>query len=137
MQKKYFTLEEAQDLIPIVKPVLVRLVRLNSTLSLLDTVEVELEDEYQDLVSNTRMSRRFHKLSYDFYRLLEKILDMGIIVKDLNNGVIDFYSTYDGREILLCYEMNENEICYWHEMYDGYDDRKPISLLKSRIKSKS
>ena len=92
MQKRYFTLEEAQQIIPAVDPILKRLVRLNQTLSLLDTVEVELEDEYQDLVSNTRMSKRFHKLSFDFYRLFEKILDMGIIVKDLNKGLIDFYS---------------------------------------------
>jgi len=137
MQKRYFTLEEAQQIIPAVDPILKRLVRLNQTLSLLDTVEVELEDEYQDLVSNTRMSKRFHKLSFDFYRLFEKILDMGIIVKDLNKGLIDFYSACDGREIFLCYEMDEKDIKYWHELFDGYEERKPVSLLKKRIKNDS
>src|SRR3989344_4545361 len=120
MQKRYFTLEEAQQIIPAVDPILKRLVRL-----------------YQDLVSNTRMSKRFHKLSFDFYRLFEKILDMGIIVKDLNKGLIDFYSACDGREIFLCYEMDEKDIKYWHELFDGYEERKPVSLLKKRIKNDS
>ena len=52
--------------------------------------------------------------------------------QDLDKGLFDFYSFHDGREILLCWNINESTIKYWHEIYSGYQERRPVSLLQSK-----
>ena len=54
----------------------------------------------------------------------------GILVKDLNRGLIDFpHIREDGEEIYLCWELGEGDIKFWHRIPDGFAGRKPIEEL--------
>ena len=129
MKKRYFTLDEAQKLIPEVSSKLIKLIRIAKTLQLLNTIEINYEDEIQFIFNEINSRKNNHRLYYEFYELLEEILNYGAIVKDLNFGLVDFYSLYKGKEIFLCWSLGENKINYWHEADLGYDERKPIDLL--------
>jgi hypothetical protein len=73
--------------------------------------------EVQDLVS-----RRATVLA----RALERVQALGVIVKDLDSGLVDFPSVRDGEDVLLCWQLGEDEVAYWHGYEDGYAGRRPI-----------
>ncbi len=131
MKKRYFTLEEAQKLIPEIGIKLRKLINISKAINLLHTIEINYEDEFNFIFNEINSRKNIHKLYYEFYEVLEEILNYGAIVKDLNFGLVDFYSLHDGKEIFLCWQLGENRIKYWHEADSSYDERKPIELLKS------
>jgi hypothetical protein len=73
--------------------------------------------EVHDLVS-----RRATALA----RTLEQIQSLGVVVKDLDSGLVDFPSVRDGEDVLLCWQLGEDEVAFWHRYEDGYAGRRPI-----------
>jgi hypothetical protein len=57
---------------------------------------------------------------------LEKIEQMGVLVKDLDVGLVDFPTLYLGEEVYLCWRMDEKDIEHWHEVHEGFAGRKEI-----------
>jgi len=64
---------------------------------------------------------------------LDRIEQMGVLVKDLDIGLIDFLTRYHGREVCLCWKLGEGKIEFWHGTEEGFRGRKPIDddFLKS------
>jgi hypothetical protein len=58
--------------------------------------------------------------------IFEKIEQMGVLVKDLDIGLIDFLTRYQGREVCLCWKLGEERIRFWHGTEEGFAGRKPI-----------
>ena len=124
---KNFTIDEAEEFLPDVERTLRRTIKLNKALDLLSSIEIEVyDDDYDNLRRITKLNKHFHKLSYEFYANIEKIEDIGCIIKDLEIGIIDFYSEFEGREIFLCWKLGEKKIKFWHEADSGYEGRRPI-----------
>ena len=59
-------------------------------------------------------------------RALEQVQALGVIVKDLDSGLVDFPSVRDGEDVLLCWQLGEDEVGFWHGYDDGYAGRRPI-----------
>ena len=57
---------------------------------------------------------------------LGRIEEMGVLVKDLDVGLIDFPTLYRGQEVYLCYRMDETDIDFWHGTQEGFAGRKLI-----------
>lgn len=64
--------------------------------------------------------------AYRLYRTIERIQEHGVILKDLDMGLLDFPHERDGRVVFLCWHSPEEEIGYWHEIEAGYQGRQPI-----------
>lgn len=129
--KKYFTLEEAEGHIPQLQEGLKKLIKLKRAITLLNSVEIDFEDyNYEHNLLSLRLNKKYHKLSYDFYRFLEGLESHGCVIKDLDLGLVDFYSRHKGRDILLCWKFGERNIKFWHEVDSGYSERKPVSTLR-------
>ena len=74
--------------------------------------------------------RRTEPVAAEIRALVQTIADMGVQVKDLDVGLIDFPSTRRGREIYLCWKLGEGErISWWHEVNAGFAGRRPIKEL--------
>jgi hypothetical protein len=58
--------------------------------------------------------------------VFEKIEQIGVLVKDLDVGLIDFLTLYQGREVCLCWKLGEERIRFWHGIDEGFAGRKPI-----------
>ena len=50
----------------------------------------------------------------------------GVLVKDLDSGLIDFPAKRDGEDILLCWRLGEEEVAFWHGLEDGFAGRQPL-----------
>jgi hypothetical protein len=57
---------------------------------------------------------------------LDQIQSLGVQVKDLDIGLIDFPTLYNGREVLICWKLGEPRIEFWHGLADGFAGRRPI-----------
>lgn len=72
---------------------------------------------------------RASELIYEFEtvrRCLKEIRAMGIFVKDVNTGLVDFLSERDGDDIYLCWKYDEPEVAYWHTLEGGFAGRRRI-----------
>jgi len=57
---------------------------------------------------------------------IASIQALGVLVKDLDSGLVDFPAKRDGEDILLCWQLGEDEVAYWHGLEDGYAGRQPL-----------
>lgn len=57
---------------------------------------------------------------------IRNITSRGIQIKDLDRGLVDFPHVRDGREVLLCWELEEDDIEFWHETDSGYAGRERL-----------
>ncbi len=57
---------------------------------------------------------------------MERIENLGVLVKDLDIGLVDFPTLFRGEEVYLCWRMDEDDIDHWHGVSEGFTGRKPI-----------
>ena len=50
----------------------------------------------------------------------------GIVLRDLDRGLVDFPALRDGREVYLCWEVGEEQVAHWHELEAGFAGRQPL-----------
>jgi hypothetical protein len=51
---------------------------------------------------------------------------MGVLIKDINTGLLDFPAIRDEREVYLCWKFGEDDIAFWHEIEEGFAGRQSI-----------
>jgi hypothetical protein len=61
---------------------------------------------------------------------LDELHEIGCELKDFDSGLIDFVGRHQGRDVCLCWKLDETKIEYWHETEAGFAGRKPVSLLE-------
>jgi hypothetical protein len=54
------------------------------------------------------------------------LADQGVLVQDIDEGILDFPSERDGEIVYLCWQVNEPTISYWHRVEDGFAGRRPV-----------
>ena len=59
-------------------------------------------------------------------RLLGELAGAGIVVRDIDRGLIDFPAIRDEREVYLCWELGEDRVGFWHELETGFGGRQPL-----------
>ena len=128
-QPRFFTVEEASRTLPLVR----RIVR--------DIVEgypqfQRERESYREvtLEPGPELQRRLESLSeaIDDYgdrlrALLRELDQVGCVVKDYQEGLVDFHTIYHGRPVLLCWKLDEDRVAYWHELDAGFSGRQPIT----------
>ena len=122
---KYYTPKEANEALNIVRPMLAELMEIGERIR-------AHQPEYWSVVQKSAGNGgnpALSKLLPDFDcldALLHKIQDMGIEVKDLTIGLIDFVGLREGREVYLCWKYGEDSIQFWHEIEAGFQGRRLI-----------
>jgi hypothetical protein len=64
--------------------------------------------------------------AYNLYLTVERIRELGVILKDLDVGLLDFPHERAGRVVFLCWHPPEERVAFWHEIEAGYAGRQPI-----------
>ena len=125
---------EANALLATVRPVVERMVERRREMR----VQLERQQELGGITKtngggfNPRLpadiDAALQEAADDVTACIEELSDLGVQVKDLDTGLIDFPSERDGEEILLCWQLGEDEIGWWHTVEDGFAGRRPLPL---------
>ena len=123
---KLFTLAEANEIIPEVRPELERLRRLYSRIS--DLREgARAAAAASDAGGGMAGGSSYVAALFEIGSIISKLTELGIQLKDQTRGLIDFPSLREGRVVLLCWQLGEPEkIEWWHETEAGFAGRQPI-----------
>jgi hypothetical protein len=70
--------------------------------------------------------RRYNRLRAGFTRLLGEVHGLGVQLKDLDMGLVDFPALIDGRKVLLCWRLGEPAVLFYHGYDVGFAGRRPI-----------
>ncbi len=125
MIPRYFTVEEANELLPTIEPLLAELLdRRARVVRWRDEIEAIAEDLHSDVGGPvaSEMAQEFTIIEH----LLEKIQAHGCFVKDMNAGLVDFLAKIDGRDVYLCWRYGEPQVAHYHELHTGYNGRQPV-----------
>lgn len=127
---KVFRLEEANALLPVVRPLLEDLVRRRRDLAIklleADTAQRMAGDAggAQRAATQAKQAEEMHA---EVLGLIETIQKHGCVVKDLDLGLVDFPALRGGQLVNLCWKMDEPSIAFWHGMDEGFSSRKSIA----------
>jgi hypothetical protein len=131
-QLKVFTLKEANDTLPRLTPMLQEL-RVTREVILKLEVEIDTLEILADKNSNegispsvSRKVEEYTKLVNRFYALIDEIHETGCILKDVDMGLVDFYTLYKGKVVYLCWRAGESEVGFWHDIGGGFATRQPL-----------
>lgn len=109
-EKRYFDIEEANELIPWLNHAFADIFKLRSKMP---NVTVE----------------QAAKIESDIEDHLDKIVDEGIEVVDLELGIVNFYALDEDEELVLSWQYGEDNIHFWHEPFEDFCHRRPLAQL--------
>lgn len=118
-----FTLSEARNLLPTVRTLISRMVREYEALSRIAD-EVSRAREKADLGGGTPQGVVYLTRLSRFSEAAAKVQSLGILIKDVKTGLIDFPCEFEGRTIYLCWRLGEEDIDWWHEIEAGFAGRQ-------------
>lgn len=124
LHERHFTVEQANASLATVKPLLQRLRDARDLLT-----DEEAHDVLTELAPTngggepgTQVGEAFLEVR----RLLLLLDEAGIVVRDIDRGLIDFPAIFDEREVYLCWELGEDEVGFWHDVDSGYRGRQRL-----------
>jgi hypothetical protein len=121
---RHFTLDEARERLPWVEAKLAALRDARARLT-----DHEARQALADGSPTNGGGHRGKQVGQAFVELQNGIADFdrhGIVLRDLDSGLIDFPSIRDGEEIYLCWIDGESDIGFWHDLDSGYGGRRPL-----------
>lgn len=141
MAERTFTLDEAQSLLPVLESLLRTAISAKKTLDEADAEQQALQHRVflnggmlLDIVPLARRKAERAKAEQRIKDALAEIDSIGVQVKDLGIGLLDFPCQVDGQTILLCWKLGEKAITHWHGMQEGFAGRKPIDQRIAKAK---
>jgi hypothetical protein len=131
-KRKYFTVEEANKALPLVKMIVTDIVRqyrvVEDLQQRLSMVSKDRRRPSKDLYSE-ELAQSQAELDTEEQKLrsyVEELKRLGVEWKG-PDGLCDFYSMMDGREVFLCWRLGEPEVAHWHDLDAGFSGRVPLS----------
>lgn len=121
---RHFTREEAEALLPTVEPMLRELRTARDRLT--DAEAHQLLADSAPTNGGGAPGREVGEGFLEVRRLLGFIQELGIVVRDIDRGLIDFPAIVDGEEIYLCWQLDEDGIAWWHDLESGFGGRQPL-----------
>jgi hypothetical protein len=121
-----FTVDQANTILPKVKK------RFDEILFCKNNV-IDIQEELQNLSDSNCSFEKFiikkQELNHavtSLYSMIQKLEDMGVMIKSVDEGLLDFPSIRYDEEIWLCWKFGENQVKFWHGKEEGFMGRKPI-----------
>jgi hypothetical protein len=68
------------------------------------------------------------RLERELAHVVDELVQFGVQVKDLDEGLIDFPALRRGETVLLCWKLGEDDVAYWHTLEGGFAGRRPLPL---------
>jgi hypothetical protein len=122
--KKHYTRDEARALLPQIRIWLEALLRLREKMRKSETAMGALMEKGMDAGGTT--VNDWTRLIADLRQVAVEFERRGIVVKDIERGLVDFPAIVGGKEVFLCWEKDETDIEFWHDLEAGYGGRERL-----------
>jgi hypothetical protein len=132
MAERHFTPEEANALLAEVRPTAEELVVHRRAMAGAAAGQARLVRRIAgnggdfDPQEPRSLEETFEREAAAVAACVERLERLGVVVKDLERGLVDFPALHDGEEVLLCWEVGEDEVAFWHGLDEGFAGRKPL-----------
>lgn len=131
-QRKIFTIDEANAMLPLVKAIAADIAntsrdyleRRQRLVSLTGGRDLAAGNPYDEELKDVQ--RRLDEQGQKVQEYVDELQQLGVEVKSLTEGLVDFPARIDGREVYLCWKLGEPEISYWHDRDAGFAGRQPL-----------
>ncbi len=125
---RYLTLQEANEVLNVIRPLMEEIQHIRRK------IQREQPDVWPAVAKSAGNggNRALSDMVQDFEKLdtlIHRMQDTGVLIKDVNLGLLDFPALKDGREVYLCWQYGEGEIAFWHEIEAGFAGRQPIETF--------
>jgi hypothetical protein len=124
IHERHFTVEEANGMLPRVEPLLRELRVARDRLT-----DAQAHGALAGAAPGNGGGEAGREIGEGFLevrRLLVELQELGIVIRDVDRGLIDFPAFLDGREVYLCWQLDEPEVAFWHDLEGGYSGRQAI-----------
>jgi hypothetical protein len=131
---RHFTPEEANAALADVRPLVEQMVARRSE----HVAALERQEELESRIRGNgggippaelaESAAEVERLARELAKLVDDLNELGVEVKDLDEGLVDFPALRRGETVLLCWKLGEDEIGYWHTLDDGFAGRRPLPL---------
>jgi hypothetical protein len=134
MARRYFTPSEANELLAEVRPLAESLVQHREGMRLAAERRARLTARIAgnggdlDPQEPSELDEQFQRQLQAVTQAAEQLERLGVLVKDLDHGLVDFPALHEGEEVLLCWQVGEDEVAHWHGVDEGFAGRKPLPL---------
>jgi hypothetical protein len=133
-RRRFFTVDEANARLPLVRAIVADMVALARDVldrrqrlsSLLEGRKASSGDAYTDELRS--MQKTLDRDAERLQEFAQELKDLGVEAKGAVEGLVDFPSQLDGREVCLCWRLGEPEVLYWHELEAGFAGRQPLVI---------
>jgi hypothetical protein len=124
----YFTTNEANEALPdVIKKFEFALAKKNEVTKLEQQLQLSISttDSFEEYVT---LKQKLNSVITKFYESVEILENTGVMVKSIEQGLLDFPSKRFNEEVWLCWKYGETEIRFWHDKDSGFMGRKPIEV---------
>ncbi len=83
---------------------------------------ISIKKQTDGLTNDDEMTAAMERLEKE----IQKLEELGCVLKDMNTGLIDFPAVRLGTRVWLCWKLDEPSVSFWHGLNDGYAGRKPV-----------
>ena len=124
----YFTTNEANQALPdVIKKFEFTLAKKNEVSKIEQELQMNLANT-NNLEEYVLLKQKLNSAITKFYEAMEILENTGVVVKGIEQGLLDFPSKRFDEDIWLCWKYGETEIKFWHEKDSGFMGRKPIEV---------
>ncbi|HEY8165063.1 MAG TPA: DUF2203 domain-containing protein [Gemmatimonadaceae bacterium] len=131
--RKNFTVDDANRMLPLVRRIASDAVRdylkWQDTVRQFEIASLRASADSPDETAD-QLQQEAERLAHEIEGYIAEAAELGVIVKGLDTGLIDFPGEIDGRPVLLCWQLGEDSVRYWHEEDAGFAGRRPLSQVQ-------
>ncbi len=124
----FFTTNKANEALPdVIKKFEYSLAKKNEVTKLEQQLQISISttNSFEEYVT---LKQKLNSAITKFYESVEILENTGVVVKSIEQGLLDFPSKRFNEEVWLCWKYGETEIKFWHEKDSGFLGRKPIEV---------
>jgi hypothetical protein len=131
--RKTFTVSSANRMLPLVRRIASDAVRdylrWQETVRQFEIASLKSSADRPDATAEA-LQREAEQLARDIEGYIAEATELGVMVKGLDTGLVAFPAEIDGRPVLLCWQLGEDKVRYWHEEDAGFAGRQPLPQLQ-------
>ena len=127
---KYFTVTEANRTLPLVRKIVGDIVeeyqRWRDTIHQYELITAGRRAEDPETEEQERLRLAVDDSAHRINEFIDELALVGCVFKGFEEGLVDFHSRLEGRDVYLCWKLGEDSVAYWHEVEGGFRGRRPL-----------